>query len=115
MIRTSEAPLWIVIFRNILIASFAGILFGCLLFPLYAAVLRAIKHGTLDVLAAGPLFEQTLQSPILLFISFPFWVPLVALACLVGICFQKSIQKKSAGMVSPRANFGLAHNNIYFF
>lgn len=92
-IQTSEAPLWIVILRNVLISAIAGILAGCFLFPLFAAIIQAIEKDNYALFNFKFLFLTTLTSPVLIIYILPFLLPLVAMACALGVLFQKSIQR----------------------
>ena len=93
MIRTSEAPKWIVIVRNILISASLGILFGCLLFPWLGAVLQALGRDNYALFNVKFLLMSTLTSPFLVIFIMPILLPLIGAACLAGVVLQKSIEK----------------------
>ncbi|MFN3826391.1 MAG: hypothetical protein ACK4NR_02060 [Micavibrio sp.] len=93
MVNTSKAPLWIVILRNVMISAVAGALFGCLLFPSFGAILQAAQNDNYALLNFPALLKKTFMSPLLVLYILPFLLPLIGIACLVGILFQGSIQK----------------------
>lgn len=92
MSNTSEAPLWIVIIRNVLASAAVGILIGCMMFPLFSELRKANKYSDYNPFNVSLLYD-VLSSPILIVYIFPLLLPLVSIACLAGIIFQKSIQK----------------------
>ena len=94
MIRTSDAPVWIVVLRNVLISAFAGTLFGCLLFPWFGAILQATQQDNYALLFNIKfLLLSTLTSPLLIIYIIPILLPLIGTACLAGVVFHKSIEK----------------------
>lgn len=93
MINSSEAPIWIVIVRNVLISAVAGTLLGCALLPLFDALLNIVQHGDYMLFDPPLLLKKTLTSPFLIFFIAPILLPLVGTACVAGVLFQISIQK----------------------
>jgi hypothetical protein len=89
----SDVPIWIIILKNVIISSAVGILFGCLLFPLFGATLQAAGRDNYALFNFKFLLISTLTSPFLIYYIFPLLLPLIGTACLAGILFQKSIQK----------------------
>ncbi len=81
--------------RNIIISAGAGTLFGCLLFPLFGAILQATQQDNYAPLN-NPVFllGMTFMSPFLILYMLPFLLSLIGIACLAGVLFQGSIQKR---------------------
>lgn len=96
MSSTSEAPKWIVIVRNVLISAVLGTLFGCLLFPWFGAILQATQRDNYALFNLKFLLLSMLTSPLLIFYIIPILLPLIGMACLAGVVFQRSIEKHLA-------------------
>jgi len=93
MIQTSRAPEYIVILKDVLLSALAGILFGCVLFPWFTAILQATQNDNYALFNFGHLLMSTLTAPLLIIIIAPLLIPLIAIACLIAVIFHKSIYK----------------------
>jgi hypothetical protein len=96
--QMSDAPVWTVILRNVIISGLAGALFGCLSFPLFTAVLQIVERDNVlfndyAIFDFRSLLLSTLTSPFLIYYILPLLLPLIGIACIAGVLFQKSIQK----------------------
>ncbi|MBU0858754.1 MAG: hypothetical protein KJ667_02345 [Alphaproteobacteria bacterium] len=98
MIRTSNAPVWIVIIRNVLLSAFMGILAAGFVMPLLLATIAFFQNRSSATFDVAELLRDMITTPVYLLFITPFLLPLIgpliAMACAVALIFQKSIRKR---------------------
>jgi len=90
VLKTSSAPLWVTLLINVIISAIVGTLAGGLLFPVFGAVSQFFEYGSFDLKV---LFIGMIASPLIIVVILPLLMPLIGMACLAALVFQKSIQK----------------------
>lgn len=89
--RTSSAPIWIVIVRNVVLSTLAGALFGSFLLGILSALFSIFVID--EVADLWPVILRVLASPLLILYVLPFLLPIVAIVCALAVVFQRCLQK----------------------